>query len=112
MQIQEEKVGSVIVLRLAGKLNTAAYPLVHEKFVTLVQAGEKYVLVDMAKVDFMSSVGLRVFFMAAKDLQRAEGMLMVCSPQPDIHRTFKISGFPTPYPITATVEEGLKVFPT
>lgn len=111
MEIREERIGQVVVLNLEGKLNNAAYQPLHDKFTALVQAGEKFVLVDMSKVNFMSSVGLRVFFMAAKELQRAEGMLTVCAPPPEIRRTFEISGFPTPYPIAATLAEALVLFP-
>jgi anti-anti-sigma factor len=111
MEITENKLGQVVVFTLNGKLNTATYQTVHDRFIAAINAGEKFVLVDMSRVDFMSSVGLRVFFMAARDLQRAGGTLIVCSPQPDIKRTFEISGFPTPYPITATREEALVLFP-
>ncbi|MDD2707229.1 MAG: STAS domain-containing protein [Verrucomicrobiae bacterium] len=108
MEIQEEKHGPLMIITLNGKLNAATYPQIHEHFNVLVNEGITSLLVDLAGVTYMSSVGLRLFFLAAKDLQRKNGKLVICSAQPDVRRLFEISGLPTPYPILGSREEALQ----
>ena len=109
MEIREEKTGNVVIISLEGRLDGASYKLLHEKLNTLIHAGEKHLVIDLAGLEYMSSAGLRAFFMASKDLQRTEGKLIICSPQPEVRRVFDISGLPTPYPIMENREEAIQL---
>ena len=50
-------------------------------------------LLDLEKVAYVSSAGLRVFLMLAKQSRAAGGRLALCSLAPEVKEVFDISGF-------------------
>jgi anti-anti-sigma factor len=51
------------------------------------------VTVDLSKLDYVSSAGLRVFLSAAKAAKAKGGKLTLLSPKPAVMEVLQISGF-------------------
>jgi anti-anti-sigma factor len=93
MQIVEEKLGVVLAVALRGRLDAATSKAVEERLLGLIEAGEIRLVVDLAQLDYISSVGLRVLMLAAKRLRAAQGAIAVCALQPPVAQVFEIAGF-------------------
>lgn len=92
MNIEEHTTGGATVVRLSGRLDTATAPGVHEHLDTIVDADVGLVIVDLSRVDFMSSAGLRVLLATAKRL-RPSGTLRIFGLNPTVEDVFEMSGF-------------------
>lgn len=110
MQISENTIEGVMVLRLEGKLDTQCSPEVEEHLTRLINAGEMWILVNLEKIDYISSSGLRVLLVAAKQLKAAGGQLRICCVNDFVKEVFEISGFATIIRTLETETEGLKDF--
>ena len=67
-----------------------------------VVAGSKNkVVVDLAGVDFMGSLGMRTLVVAAKTVANKGGKLVLLQPQPNVDRALRTSGIDTVIPIAA-----------
>jgi|WetSurMetagenome_2_1015567.scaffolds.fasta_scaffold103853_2 anti-sigma B factor antagonist len=96
MRIEETACGPARVLRATGTLDQAASEPLHEALLAAVAhagAGAPFVLVEMSKVPFISSAGLRALMLGAKATRAAGGMLAVASLTDDVAEIFRIARF-------------------
>jgi anti-sigma B factor antagonist len=84
--------GAVQVVELAGRLDQATAAQFDAKIAAL-PAGN--VVLDLAKLDYISSAGLRSVLGALKRLGAAGGKLALAAPSPAVSELFEISGFVT-----------------
>ncbi len=110
MQISENMIEGVMVLRLEGKLDTQCSPEAEEHLTRLIKAGETRIIVNLEKIDYISSSGLRVLLVAAKQLKAAGGQLRICGVNDFVKEVFEISGFATIIQTLETEAEALKDF--
>jgi anti-anti-sigma factor len=99
MQISEEKIADVLAVRLKGRLDATTSKSVEEYLLKQIDAGERIFVLDLAHLDYISSVGLRVFMVAAKRLKVLQGRMVICALQVPIRQLFEISGFATMFPM-------------
>lgn len=99
MQISEEKIGDVWTVGLQGRLDAATSKSAEEFLLQKIDGGERFLAFDLSRLDYISSVGLRVFMMCAKRLKVAQGKLVVYGLTPQIHQVFEIAGFLTLFPV-------------
>lgn len=93
MRLEEEKIGEVVVVALAGRLDGFNAPDLEAKIKELIERGDIHVLLDCAEMEYVSSAGLRAVIVGAKSCQQHEGKLTLCSLQPDCKTVFEVSGF-------------------
>jgi anti-anti-sigma factor len=102
MEIVEQKNGDVLTLGLKGRLDGVTSKGVEQKVLGHIDAGERRLIFDLAGLEYVSSIGLRVLMLAAKRLRAVNGKLAVCELQPPIAKVFEISGFGSILAIVAT----------
>jgi stage II sporulation protein AA (anti-sigma F factor antagonist) len=110
MQIKEEKHGDVMIMNIDDHLDTAAAPQFEQRLLGLIDAGERKVLVDCSKLEYVNSAGLKVFLLAAKKLEPLNGTLIISSLVPSVLMIFEMIGFTRIMKIAATREDGLRAF--
>jgi anti-sigma B factor antagonist len=93
MEIQEQKSGTVMTVALKGRLDAITAKAAEEKLLKLIDGGETKLVVDLGGLEYVNSIGLRVFMLCAKRLKAAQGALAVCAMTPPIHKIFEIAGF-------------------
>ena len=93
MQITTRDVNDVKVVQIEGELDTGSSPEAQQQLDQLREQGVKKILLDMIKLDFISSAGLRVLLATAQELKQDGGDLRVCSLNESIKEVFDISGF-------------------
>lgn len=107
IEVAEEQDGEALVLLPVGRLDSANARSFESIVMQKVDGGEKRLLVDFSRLDFISSSGMRVLLMAAKKLNASEGKLVLCAMPDYIHEVFRISGFDQIIPIRDTRESAL-----
>lgn len=93
MQISEAREGDVVVLQVEGRLDASTAPGFEEQVLGLIDAGTRRLVIDGAKMAYISSAGLRVFLMAAKRLAPPQGKFAVGPLQQPVREVFDIAGF-------------------
>lgn len=76
-----DRADGLVNVTLIGRLDTQAVGQIEPQLVaTLVQRGVR-AIVDLSRLEFVSSMGLRMFVTLARDLARNNGKLVLYSPQ-------------------------------
>jgi anti-anti-sigma factor len=110
MQISVKTTNEVKVLAFEGRLDTQTSPDAQQQLTRLIEEGETKILVNLEKVDYISSAGLRVLLVIAKQLKTTDGELRICSLNEVVKEVFDISGFDMILPISASELEALEDF--
>lgn len=100
----------VVVVPLHGRIDAVTAQHLGEQVRTQIDAGARYVLLDLSDVTFLNSSGLRTLLLVRKDLMTLGGELRLAAPQPQIHEVFDITGFSQVFAIHPTVEEARNAF--
>lgn len=89
--IQEN--GNQLIAYFEGRLDTAAAVAVAEDVKPLLEASGKEIILDCAKLDYISSSGLRIFLSIRKEAAAHNGKVIVRSINNDIRQVFMMTGF-------------------
>jgi anti-sigma B factor antagonist len=110
VDITSRTYGDVVVVEPTGRIDHAAGAEFERVVVPLADssAGARAGLVfDMRRVDYISSVGLRVFIIAAKALRARGARIAVAQLQPVVAEIFAIARFDNVVEIHPTVRDAL-----
>ena len=110
MQISVKTTNEVKVLAFEGRLDTQTSPDALQQLTRLIEEGETKILVNLEKVDYISSAGLRVLLVVAKQIKATDGELRICSLNEVVKEVFDISGFDLILPVSASESEALEGF--
>ena len=81
----------IFVVSLTGKLDGTTYAELERKIDYLMaEGGAKVITLDMAGLEFISSMGIRVIFKAKKDLARSGGAFFMARIPPPIVKALEI----------------------
>ena len=93
MQIDHEQLDRrVLKINLSGRMDFAGNEEIHEKFALLTAPPRNAVIVDLAKVDFVSSVGIRTLLLGAKALKSRGGRMVLLNPGANVTKVLSIAG--------------------
>jgi anti-anti-sigma factor len=95
-------IGTRVVL--AGKLDIAGAQKLATPLAAAADARNN-VVVDMAAVDFITSVGIRELVMAAKTVARASRILVLLDPNPVVRHILVTAGLADLLPIVRSEDE-------
>lgn len=107
MQIMEKSKGDIYIIEISGRMDTISSEEVEAKLDSLIENNEAKVIIDLAAVDYISSVGLRVLLAALKRQKERQGSIKLVSLQPFVKDIFKMTGFDKIFSIYSTQEEAL-----
>lgn len=102
--------GNVIVVAVKGRidhLNAAAFHNALNPHLAECRAGGVSVVLDLAGLEYISSAGLRIFMIAAKQARARDGRIAVAQMQPLVQEIFEISHFHMVYEIYTTTSDAL-----
>ena len=95
MNITQRDAGEVKIIDLDGNLDTNTAPDAEDYLQKIVDEETKKILVNLEKLDYISSAGLRVFLSTAKQLKSSGGELRLCNLNETVQEIFDMSGFST-----------------
>jgi len=105
MEIHHSELDNGInLIKLNGKLDIIGADEIGTKF-TGYCAGEKIrVIVDLSEVDFLASIGIRLFILTAKSIASRGGKMALLNPIPEVQHVLEITGIPAIIPIYSRLE--------
>lgn len=98
---------AAIVIYVDGDLTTNASPDVEAQILEVLEGEAKHVVINVEKVNFIASTGLRVILSLGKRLSGKGLKLIVCSMNPSTRSVFEMSGFTKLFPTYADESEAL-----
>ena len=110
MDITVTEEGNVKVISIDGDLDTNTSPDAQAAFSSLLEQGASKVLVDLGKMNYISSAGLRVMLFVAKQLGTSGGELRICCLNDMAREVFDISGFSSILSVFASKEQAFEDF--
>lgn len=103
--------GPVIqTLELSGRLDAVGTTSAMARIRAAVAEGARFVLLDMQRVTFMSSSGLRALLVLRKELLARGGELRLCRLQQAVQEVFDLTGFSRVFAIHASREDAQAAF--
>ncbi len=96
MNFTSRRLAEVELAAPTGRIDHASaeqFRLALEPLLAQCAAGKDSVLLDFSGVEYISSVGLRVLMMAAKQVRPAKGVMVIAAMQPVVKEIFDISRF-------------------
>lgn len=108
MEITEHRTAEIVTLSLSGRLDTTTAKAFEEKILAQIESGDRRFVIDLAQLDYVSSAGLRVFILAAKRLNSANGKIALCSLKDPVREVFDIAGFLSIFSIYGSQDEAIK----
>ena len=109
---------SVSVLSLAGEIDANTQDAIASKADELIAAGARNLLLDLSKVSYMGSAGLRVLHIIAGKLSGTDDNtaatkfdhLKILNPSDEVSRIFKTLGFDAYLQSFSDLDEAVKAF--
>jgi anti-sigma B factor antagonist len=92
MEIDEHTEADHLVIALSGRLDSNTAPEL-EKSLSPRMQDRQTVIVDMSRLDYVSSAGLRVLLKAAKIARTEKHRLALAGLTAQVQEVFEISGF-------------------
>ena len=93
MELQSRADRGVLVIRVTGRLDSTTSEALETEVRRQFEAGHARVVFDLAALEYISSAGLRVLMLAAREL-RGKGSLAVAAPTPLVKQILDIAAVP------------------
>ena len=110
VKFQEEKNGKVVILRIDGRIDAVTSPSTEKKILGYIKPDQNNLLLDLTKVSYMSSAGLRVIVTVAKKISESSGKLVLFSLTPFVKELLKASHLDQVFEIADSEEKALRKF--
>ena len=93
MEIENERSGSSLVVRVSGRLDAVSTPAFEAHFQQAIAQGERALILDFGPLEYMSSAGLRGVLSVAKSVGAAHGEFTLANARGIVREVLEISGF-------------------
>ena len=107
MEISEKKSGNTSVITLSGRFDASSADDMERKLDSLIDAAQVRLVINLEKLEYISSSGLRVFLAALKKVRKQQGDIKLACLKPFIKEIFDIAGFTQLFNIFDTEETAI-----
>jgi anti-sigma B factor antagonist len=109
-RIDTSRLDDISVVVLDGQVDAHTAPKFEEAIQAELAAGHRRIVVDCAKLTYISSAGLGVFMSFIEEIREQGGDIKICSVIPKVQTTFEILGFQDIFDIAADVPAAVRRF--
>ena len=110
VQIGREDKDGACVLRPQGDLTNDFVPIFKAQREALVSEGQANVVVSLAGIGLLSSIGIRELMACYKDCSGAGGQLIICEMTEQVEDILDTTGLLGVFTVAKTVDEALGLF--
>ncbi len=110
MQINTREVSNILVVDMTGRLDTSTSGYAYDEMVRIAENSGDKMLLNLDKLEFVSSAGLRVILTAAKLLRASSGEFKICNANGVVKEVLETSGFDQLIDIHDTEENAVTAF--
>ena len=107
MQFDVTQQNDFYILAISGRMDAVNSSVFDRECTTLFEQGMRNAVVNLSKVEYISSAGLRSILFLAKQLRSEHGEVRFCGLQGMVEEVFTISGFMSMFPIFDSCEAAL-----
>lgn len=107
MTVETSEQNGIGTVRLEGSLDGKTAPEVREQLRPFLAANSKIIL-DLSKVDYLSSAGLRLLLLLYRELTAANGKLALLGVSEEIKTVMSHTGFLNFFTLAATGAEAIQ----
>jgi anti-anti-sigma factor len=108
MRLQySELANGVRLIKLNGTLDMSGVSRVEVEFVLRCAGANACVLVDLSKVNYISSIGIPLLINSAKAVVRNGGRMILLKPQKNVENILELTGIPLIIPIHHDLDSAL-----
>jgi anti-sigma B factor antagonist len=107
MEVTSKSLEKVIIIYIDGDLTTNSSPKVETEFKDILDGTAKNVIINVERVNFIASTGLRIILALGKRLNKEGFKLTVCSMNSSTKSVFEMSGFTRVFPIFDNEEKAV-----
>lgn len=93
------------LVALAGRLDAAGAEGIELRFTAALGGSGRHALVDLGSVEFVASLGLRLFISVARVLQRRDRQMILYGAQPQVMEVFETIALDQMIPVCADAAE-------
>ena len=90
---------NIRLLKLIGRLDIGGVDAIEPKFSEYSSGENSRVIVDLADVEFLASIGIRLLTLSAKSIASRGGRMVLLNPTSDVKDVLDITGVPAVIPI-------------
>jgi anti-sigma B factor antagonist len=105
LSLSTRTVAGHTVLEVGGEIDVYTAPQLREHLIAMVEGGDRQVVVDLGRVEFLDSTGLGVLVGALKWLRGVDGELSLVCNQERLLKIFRITGLDRVFTLYGSVEE-------
>jgi anti-anti-sigma factor len=87
------------LVKLIGKLDILGTGQIETKFTGYCSGDNVRVVVDLSEVNFLASIGIRLFVLTAKSITQRGGRMVLLNPIPEVKSVLEITGIPAIIPM-------------
>ena len=91
----------LVSVALIGRLDAPGVERIEPDLITSLVPRCARAIVDLSRLEFVSSMGLRMFITLARDLARNKGKLVLYAPQPWVNMIFTTASLHSIIPVCA-----------
>ncbi len=107
MNIEVKAEGNIAIAIISGEIDSKTAPQAQEELLPVTGQYNKLVM-DMSKVTFLSSAGLRTLLLLYRQTTAKNGKIVLVGLSEEIKDTMSMTGFLKFFVISDSLEEGLK----
>ncbi len=108
MEIFEATDGAVMILQVGGRVNSTNAPLLSARLERIIAAGQRGLVVDLSRLDHITSAGLRSLLLADQMAADRQGRLVLCGLTGLTLELFEIGGFLEMFDVAASRDEATR----
>lgn len=112
MELNVSRHRDIPVFRLKGRLSVVGADELEKQVIQSIDAGAKRLLFVLDDLDYISSAGLRVFYVGIKKLNNDGSSFAFCGLKPAVRSIFDVVGLTSSVRLFATEQEALAQLPT
>ena len=110
MEMTTRKVYDVLVVDLRGRLDSRAVGDAGDRIAAIAKDNNQRVLLNLDKLDYVSSSGLRAILLGAKLLQDKLGEMKICHARDPVKTVLQTAGFDSLIKTYETEREAISAF--
>jgi len=107
LELSESSDGSVTVIAVKGRLDSATAPTLDERLSRTLDAPSRRLLIELSQLEYISSAGFRILLLAMKRADQSEGQLVHAGVSGKVRELFDLGGFLDLFRICSTRDEGV-----
>jgi anti-anti-sigma factor len=108
MTVQYSIDGKVGVMTVAGRMDAESAPQFEEACAASIRDGAANLVVDVAELQYVSSMGLRSFLTVAKMLQKAGGKMPLCGMKGLVKEVFDLTHLTPLFPMFDSTQAAIE----